>query len=116
MGLLKVWGEIKAVPRWAWAALAGAGTVMAYWLKLRRTEDRALKAENAASEARLDEATAQNQAEVAVEKERVEELGREREQVRFQTRREITRAEHMGDEDVTRWLQTDGAARKKDRP
>ena len=107
-----LWGRVRTVPGWAWGALAGASALAAGLLRLKRAEARALEAENASTEARLERDGAVAAAHVEVARTEDTKLEAERAAIREDADDDVTTIRHMADEDVNAWVAHDAEERR----
>lgn len=111
--LATLWNRLKTTPEWMWGAVAGAGTLMLLWFKIKKADEQVVAAEREATEAKLDRDAAQDAVTIELSREDVTELDVERAAIRERTADEREEALEMTDEDTARWLQRDAEARLK---
>jgi hypothetical protein len=113
--LITVWNRLKTTPEWVWGAVAGAGTIVLLWFKIKKADDQVVFAEREATEAKLDRDAALDTATIELSQEDVVELDEERAAIRKRAAEEHQEALEMSDEETARWLQHDAEARLKDK-
>lgn len=114
--LVTLWNRLKTTPEWMWGAVAGAGTLMLLWFKIKKADEQVVTAEREATEAKLDRDAAQDAVTIELSREDVAELDNERALVRERAAEAQEEALEMTDDETARWLQRDAEARLKGKP
>jgi len=114
--LATIWNRLKTTPEWLWGAVAGAGTLTFFWLKMKKADEQVASAEREATEAKLDRDAAQDDATIELTRQDVAELDEERAAIRERAADEHEEALEMTDKETARWLQRDAETRLKDKP
>lgn len=109
----QIWSRIKRAPLWVWGVLLTAITFLGMFLRMKAAERARIAAEGAARSARASVRVASHEARAEIHLEQANALAEEREHIEMLTDAEIEHISNMDDEELTAWIRSDAAKRKK---